>query len=164
MHKVVVFTAVATVCLMAGCAPRTFEDCKSEAAKSPTPQGVQVAVQACFEKFEKPRLAAEHEIAKKRSEEVAKQWRFVQGSRTMESVESLVGKPDNSAPYACAAFKEGEKPPEKCILYFWKDARTPAACVHRKLVLPPIYEDGLCRWKVQARPDGVVWATWDDPD
>lgn len=159
-----VLVALITCYLLAGCAPKSYEDCKTEAAKNSTDKGVQFAVQACYEKFEVPRKAAELKAAKERSERVSKAWVNVRNSRTMESVKALVGEPDESGPTQCAAIG-GAQPPSRCIEHRWNDARYPGACksAGAELFATQPSDDGLCKWRLQAAPDGSVWATYADP-
>lgn len=155
--------ALAVLFSMAACAPRTYEDCKTEAAKNSTDKGVQFAVQACYEKFEVPRKAAELKAAKERSERVSKAWSNVRNSRTMESVKALVGEPDESGPTQCAL--GAEKAPSRCIEHRWNDARYPGACksVSTELFPAQAHDEGFCKWRLQATLDGSVWATYPDP-
>ena len=151
--------------LLAGCAPRTYEDCKAEAAKSPTERGVQVAAQACYEKFEKPRLATELEIAKGRAALIEKSWPSVMKAPTLDAVHVAIGKPDESAPAPCAKTPHAQTP-ARCIEHTWKDVRYPGACPTSPALLAmgvQPKQDEYCRWRLQSLPDGTVWAAWPDP-
>ena len=141
--------------LLGGCGPKTFEDCKLEAAKNPSDRGVSVAVQACYDKFEAPRIKAEAEAARKRAETVESAWASVQRhEQTIADVKKRIGEPDSSVPAECTPL-EGRKPPGLCTLHSWKDSRVPNACARE------VNFD--CRWQMQTTPDGKIWATWDAP-
>ena len=49
------FTFAFLLCAgLSGCGPRTLEDCVIEASKAPTPLGVNMGMDACYDKFRKP--------------------------------------------------------------------------------------------------------------
>lgn len=158
------FAWICVALATAGCGPRNFEDCKTQAAQSPTERGVTVAVQACYEKFELPRKEAELKAAKARSERIASKWPQVQAARSLESVEALIGKADSTAPARCDPIEGGPTPPANCVMHYWVDARAPEACASRATLLPHVYQDGFCRWQVQASSDGTVWLSWNEPN
>jgi hypothetical protein len=135
-----------------GCAPRTYEDCKFEAAKNPSERGVAVALKVCYEKFEAPRLRAEEDAAMERMKRIASNWpRVRQVEQTIDDVKKLIGDPDSSEPAACVPIA-GLQSPSKCTVHRWRDTRV--TCSGRM---------ESCSWQLQSAPDGRIWATWDEP-
>ena len=148
------------------CSPRDYDQCRQEAAKNPTEHGVKVAVSACYQQFEAPRLKAKAEADAARSVKIAEKWGQLDGLTSLAEVKAEIGQPDESIPYKCMPL-EGAKPPESCTLHMWKDARTPEACaltpVAQSLGLTARYPDGYCRWRLQTTPDGKIWARIAEP-